>query len=165
MDFLDSIGYDQINVNPVQFMNYDDSEYKIRQMDKRTPASKKIHEKAREKQQYSDYLKTPPPYSSLGMQRHKEKRNFKNDLEDIMRPYSRQLRSVNKLDSMTGTRDSEFTKKCQKCEEDAPEKNMFLIILIMVLMAFCVMQYVDAQNVNSVLLNIIKQQRGENVVI
>ena len=188
MDFVDaySYGYDQVNVNPVRSVNYDDTEFTLLRNNLRDPITQKMHAIAGERKKYDDYMADPPSYSLLGMQRHHERRKIKENIEDILRPYSKtnchdnvpdqiavkgndikQLQEILKSQK-EHCKECRMTKVCEKCSRqsskgwfgETSETNLFLIILVVILAAFCIIQYVNAQTINATLLGMINRHPG-----
>lgn len=190
MDFLDaySYGYDQVSVTPVRHVSYDDSEFTLFKNSTQDQETKKLRSMAQEKQAYSEYMSNPSPYSDLGMQRHHERRQIKENIEDMLRPYSRNKciknnvrdqvqiegNDIKELEqlikySRKSCSDCRMTKKCNKCSPnnwigETSETNMFLLVLVVILAAFCVIQYVNAQTVNATLLSMINRQPPDEAV-
>lgn len=191
MDFLDaySYGYDQVSVTPVRHVSYDDSAFTLYKNSTQDPVTKTLVSMAHEKQAYHDYMSNPPPYSNMGMQRHYDRRQIKENIEDILRPYSRNMclkdnvrdqiqikgNDIKELEQKLKESpkselcsDCRMTKKCEKCEKcetpsnywfgDTTETNLFLLVLVVILSAFCVIQYVNTQNINTTLLGMINRQ-------
>ena len=102
MDAINSYGYgyDQINVNPVRFNAYDDSNYNIMQNNQTDPKLRLMQNMYRESQNIENYYQNPPAMSQLGLQRHNERRQFKSGLEDVMRPNSINRYNDNITDSI-----------------------------------------------------------------
>jgi len=195
MDFIDSYsyGYDQVNVNPVRHVNYDNTEFTLLRNNLRDPLTKNMHRIASERKKYEDFRSNPPAYSMLGMQQHHERRKIKENIEDILRPYSRntckddvkdriavQNNDLRELENIIKSqkeccKDCRLAKECDKCTHAAAHKaahshqnwfgetsetNMFLFILVVILAAFCVIQYVNTQTINATLLGMINRQPG-----
>jgi hypothetical protein len=187
MDFLDSYsyGYDQVNVNPVRYVNYDDSEFTLARNNLRDPTTKKLHEKVRIQSDYDEYQKNTPFYSSAGMQKRYEKRQIKENIEDILRPYSRSMarpaqvkdrimvegndirQLKEELSSKSACKNCRIRKKCKTCSEPKSawieadsETNLLLLVLVVILTAFCVVQYVNTQTINATLMGMINEQQN-----
>ena len=187
MDFLDSYsyGYDQVNVNPVRYVNYDDSEFTLARNNLRDPVTKNLHERARVQSDYNEYQKNTPFYSSDGMKKRYERRQIKENIEDILRPYSRSMAGPDHvkdriaikgndlhqleeaLSSKPTCKNCRIKKKCDKCSEPksawieaGSETNLLLLVLVVVLTAFCVVQYVNTQAINATLLGMINKQQN-----
>jgi hypothetical protein len=190
MDFLDSYsyGYDQVNMNPVRYVNYDDSEFTLTRNNMRDPATKKLHEKARVQSDYAEFRKNTPFYSSEGMKKRYERRQIKDNIEDILRPYSRTIHKpddvldhiaikgndIRQLEASLAykpsCKDCRIKKKCSNCSKCKPlkstliepgsETNLLLLVLVVILTAFCVIQYINTQTINATLLGMIDKQQN-----
>jgi hypothetical protein len=187
MDFLDSYsyGYDQVNVNPVRYVNYDDSEFTLARNNLRDPTTKKLHAEARIQSDYDEYQRNTPFYSNAGMQKRYEKQKIKENIEDILRPYSRSMARPDQvkdriavegndihqlkeeLSSKPACKKCRIRKRCETCSEPknswaeaGSETNLLLLVLVVILTAFCVVQYVNTQAINSTLMGMINKQKN-----
>jgi hypothetical protein len=190
MDFIDSYGYDQVNVDPVRHVNYDDSEFSLFRSKQKDPSTRKMHEMEAQKKKYQEYLKNPPPYSKRGMEKYNERRKIKENIEDILRPYSRDmckkdnvrdhiaikgnnlseleenLARIHADNANADCKDCRMTKKCKECSKskmwfgETSDTNLFLLVLVVVLTAFCVIQYVNTQTINATLMGMINGQKN-----
>jgi hypothetical protein len=187
MNFLDSYGYDQISVDPVRCVDYEDSEFTLARNNMRDPITKKLHEQARMKRDYYEYKNNTPFYTNDNMKKRYERRQIKENIEDILRPYSRSTtgndyvqeqrsnenNNAHRLEEAFGSRSAckncRIKKKCGKCSENKSswveanaDTNLYLIILVVILSVFCVTQYVNTQAINATLMGMInKQQNSE----
>lgn len=193
MDFIDaySYGYDQVNVNPVRHMEYDDSEFMMFKTSQRDPMTNAMHAHERYKEAYRNSLSNPSPYSNRGIDQYNERKRIEENIEDILRPYSRNMYKVDNVKDRIKVKGNDvpeleyllnemekkehlckecrMTKKCDSCQlhsehennkwfSSTNDTNLFLILLVVILTAFCVIQYVNTQTINATLLGMIKNQ-------
>jgi hypothetical protein len=179
-----SYGYDQVSVSPVRHVNYDDSEFNLAQNNLRDPYTKNLHEKYRIRNDYNDYHKNVPFYSDAGIQKRYERQQIKENIEDILNPYSRNphvhdnvkdiiavagndIKQLEELSYREKCKECRIKKKCDTCSrskhgwmEEGFETNMILILMVVILSAFCIIQYINTQYINSTLLGMINIQRN-----
>lgn len=158
MEFSDpySYGYDQITVNPVRYVDYNDSE-SILQKNKNNfdLVSHNIQLEELERQNYYNYMKNPPPFSERGVHTRLKNRNYVENIEEHLRPETKK-ECKNKLDGF------ENKEKCSDCSENSnlfdlnSDMNMFLLVLVIVLATFCITQYMNTQYMNATLLGMLR---------
>ena len=192
MDFLDSYsyGYDQVTVDPLRFVNYSDSDFKLHQNSMRDPVTKTI-----QAWEVQNSRKNDNPYADRGWEQRKLMNYVRGNLENIARPYDNAPCKDQVADRILVQNDdtsdlerelahmrhnrvveaktprSEYCPDCRmthKCPSHSPSPgeqvrealtgDNILLILVVVLAAFCLIQYINTQNMNETLLGMIRNQ-------
>ena len=175
MDFLDaySYGYDQVSVNPVRFVNYDDTDFRLFQNKMRDPSTANLQTWVS-----SGAPKVQNPYADRGPVQRNEMQYTRTNLEDVIDPYgasvrgkdqvldqisvpSRGLEEIRDLerDLARMKRAREESSACRKCGGEPKSDVNYLLILLVIMTAICLFQHTSAYTMNTTLLDILKNQR------
>jgi hypothetical protein len=172
MDFLDaySYGYDQVTVNPLRSVNYDDSEYKLFQ--------KKSQDTRAGGWLSSAQPEHKNPYADRGFDQRREMQRVRTNLEDVVdplgaRPQKNQIAdqigipSRGAEDIMALERELASAKLnrpctcgCAKKDSDQFNISYLLLVIVIAMTAICLFQHSNSYAMTNTLLDMIKQHRG-----
>lgn len=190
MDFLDSYsyGYDQVSVNPMRFVNYDDSEFKLRQNKLRDQGSQgRASEGTRRMLEgvgrtSKGVLTSSNPYADRGLEQRNRMNYIRTNLEDLIRTTDARPCKNLVADTIESNDDTELAREIAHLRATQPlgylkqgrdtwggsgenlearlvHAEYLLWILVVVMAAVCVFQYMNTQTMNTTLLDMLKNQQ------